>query len=150
MDQNSDLIELLVAFNIAGVEYVLVGAYAFAFHARPRYTKDADIFVRPSSENASKIWKALHSFGAPLDGVQESDFAQLDTFFLMGRPPNQIDIITEIDGVSFDDAWQTRIPSTFGGVPVHYISRELLIANKKAAARPQDLVDVAYLEGQTT
>ena len=146
MDQNTDLIELLAAFNTAGVEYVLVGAYAFAFHGRPRYTKDADIFVRPTPLNAAKVWKALQSFGAPLDGVLESDFAQPDTFFLMGRAPNQIDIITEIDGVTFEEAWLSRVASTYAGVPVHYIGREQLIANKRAAGRPQDLADVAYLE----
>lgn len=64
----------------------------------------------------------------------------------MGRPPNQIDIITSIDGVTFEQAWNTRVPSTYGGIPVWYIGRTELIANKKAAARPQDLADLAYLE----
>jgi hypothetical protein len=146
MHQNSDLTELLAALNAAGVDYMLVGAYAFAFHARPRYTKDADIFVRATPGNASRIWAALEAFGAPLDGVRESDFAQPGTFYVMGRAPNQIDIITEIDGVAFEDAWEARVASTYFGIPVHYISKGQLIANKKAAGRPQDLVDVAYLE----
>jgi hypothetical protein len=147
MHRNSDLIELLGALNAEGAKYLITGAYAFAFHARPRYTKDADIFVGFDPENADRVWRALSWFGAPLEGLTRSDFSSPGTFFIMGRPPNQIDIITSIDGVAFDEAWASRAESTYCGVPVWYIGREALIANKKAAARPQDLADVAYLEG---
>ena len=146
MQENIDLIDLLGALNAAGAEYLLVGAYAFAFHARPRATKDADIFVGSAPENARRVWAALVSFGAPLDELRESDLASPGTFFIMGRPPNQIDIITQIDGVTFEDAWESRIASSYGGVPTFFLCREHLIANKKAAGRPQDLADVAYLE----
>jgi hypothetical protein len=146
MQQNIDLIELLAALNAAGAKFLIVGAYAFAFHARPRATKDADIFIGADSENAARVWRALLAFGAPIEALNESDLASPGTFFIMGRPPNQVDIITAIDGVSFEDAWSTRVESTYGGVPAWYIGRDALIANKKAAARPQDLADVAYLE----
>lgn len=146
MQQNIDLIELLAALNDAGAKFLIVGAYAFAFHARPRATKDADIFVGADPENAARVWKALAAFGAPIEELEERDLALPGTFFIMGRPPNQIDVITAIDGVSFEDAWLTRVESTYGGVPVSYIGRDALIANKKAAGRPQDLADVAYLE----
>ena len=146
MQPNTDLIDLLVAFNAAEAEYLLVGAYAFAFHARPRATKDVDIFVGSDRENAKKIWQALAEFGAPLADLSVEDLSTPGTFYIMGRPPNQIDVITAIDGVTFERAWKTRVPSTYFGVPVCYIGKAELIANKKAAARPQDLADVAYLE----
>ncbi|HEX3456981.1 MAG TPA: hypothetical protein VHR97_03420 [Candidatus Baltobacteraceae bacterium] len=140
------MIELLRALNAEGAEYLIVGAYAFAFHGRPRATGDVDLFVGSDSENAGKVWRALLTFGAPLEDLRRSDLASPGTFFVMGRPPNQIDLITAIDGVTFEQAWATRIESTYGDVPVSYIGRAELIANKKAAARPQDLADVSYLE----
>ena len=146
MQQNSDLIELLAALNASGAKFLFVGAYAFAYHGRPRATKDSDIFIGSDPQNARKVWKALVSFGAPLAELRESDLAAPGTFFIMGRPPNQIDIITSIDGVPFEQAWENRVESMYGGVKVSYISKDDLIANKKAAARPQDLADVAYLE----
>jgi hypothetical protein len=148
MDRNIDLIDLLVALNAAEAEFLIIGAYAFAFHGRARATKDSDVFIGSDPENARKVWNALVAFGAPLDELRESDLASPGTFFIMGRPPNQIDIITSIDGVSFTQAWEGRVESTYGGVPVAYIGRAELIANKKAAGRPQDLADVAYLEGE--
>lgn len=146
MQQNSDLIELLRALNAEGARYLIVGAYAFAFHGRARATTDVDLFVGSSPENAQNVWRALFAFGAPLDQLHVTDLQVPDVFYIMGRPPNQIDVITSIDGVTFERAWETRVPSTYGGVPVHYIAKAELIANKKAAGRPQDIADVAYLE----
>jgi hypothetical protein len=148
MEQNTDLIELLNALNAEGAEFIIIGAYAFAFHGRPRATKDVDIFVGSDSANAEKVWNALVVFGAPLADLKLADLASPGTFYVMGRPPNQVDVITSIDGVTFAQAWATRVPSTYGGVPVNYISRSELLINKKAVARPQDLADVAYLESE--
>jgi hypothetical protein len=148
MNPNSDLTELLHALNAEGARYLIVGAYAFAIHARPRATKDADIFIEATPENARRVWEALRRFGAPLEELRIEDLQQPDTFFIMGRPPNQIDIITSIDGVEFAAAWENRLPSAYAGEPVSYIGREDLIANKVAAGRPQDLADVAYLRGE--
>jgi hypothetical protein len=89
-------------------------------------------FIGADAANAARVWQALLAFGAPVKALEERDLASPGTFFVMGRPPNQIDSITAIYGISFEDAWSTRVA---------------LIANKKAAARPQDLADVAYLEG---
>ncbi|HEY5340298.1 MAG TPA: hypothetical protein VIK27_04660 [Candidatus Aquilonibacter sp.] len=86
------------------------------------------------------------AFGAPLADLRVDDLASSGTFFITGRAPNQIDIITSIDGVSFEDAWETRVETTYGGRPIAYINRSNLIRNKTAAARPQDLADIAYLE----
>ncbi len=146
MHQNVDLIDLLNALNAEGAEYLIIGAYAFAFHGRPRATCDVDIFVRLDSKNAEKVWRALLAFGAPLTELRPDDLKTPGTFYIMGRPPNQIDIITSIDGVTFEQAWAARVVSTYGGVPVCYIGKAELIENKKAAGRPQDLADVAYLE----
>lgn len=149
MHRNPDLIDLLAALNAAGAEYLIVGAYAFALHGRPRATKDVDIFVGSDPLNAEKVWQALDSFGAPLADLHAEDLSTPGTFFIMGRPPNQIDVITEIDGVPFERAWSNRVTATYGEQQAHFIGKEDFIANKKAAGRPQDLADVAYLEGKS-
>ncbi len=145
MDLNSDLIDLLRALNAERAKYLIVGGYAFAVHGKLRATKDADIFIGTDSENAQKVWKALRAFGAPLEELRVKDLTVPQTFFIMGRAPNQIDIITTIDGVTFDRAWENRLATTYGGVPVNYIGKADLIANKESAGRPQDRVDVEYL-----
>lgn len=129
MDLNSDLTDLLHALNDEGAEYLIVGGYAFAVHAKIRATKDVDLFIGVDPDNAKRVWRALNAFGAPLERLSCEDLAQPETFFIMGRPPNQIDIITTIDGVPFDRAWRNRFEATYGGVPVHYISKADLIAN---------------------
>jgi len=133
MQQNIDLIDLLHALNAEGAKYLMVGAYAFAFHGRARATSDVDLFVGADADNAKRVWRALMAFGAPLTGLNISDFASPGTFFIMGRPPNQIDVITAIDGVTFEHAWSRRVDSSYGGVPISYIGRDDLIANKKAS-----------------
>lgn len=148
MELNSDLIDLLRALNDAGANYLIVGGYAFAVHGKVRATKDVDIFVGMDPDNGARVWKALAAFGAPLNELRMEDLSQPDTFFIMGRPPNQIDIITTIDGISFQEAWPNRVVMTYGGVPVNYIARDDLITNKEAADRPQDRVDVAFLRQQ--
>lgn len=146
MQHNTDLIDLLVALNAADAKYLLVGAYALAFHGHPRATKDADIFVGTDAGNAVKIWNALVAFGAPLSELSIRDLSAADTFFVMGRPPYQIDIITTIDGVAFEEAWAARVPASFGSVRVNVIGRDQLIVNKRESGRPQDIADVAALE----
>lgn len=150
MEPNLDLIDLLAALNAEDAEYVIVGGYAFAVHGKIRATKDVDIFIGTDADNAAKVWRALEAFGAPLEQLRLEDLTRPQTFFIMGRPPSQIDIITTIDGVSFERAWGNRVSSTYGGVPVHYISKADLIANKEAAGRPQDKIDVEYLRGSNS
>ncbi len=145
MERNADLIDLLRALNAAGAEYLLVGGYALAFHGRVRATKDVDIFIGTDPANAHRVWEALRVFGAPLDGLVEQDLTRPGTFFIMGRAPNQIDIITTIDAVPFEQAWRNRVVSSYGDEPANYIGRADLIRNKSAAGRPQDLADVASL-----
>lgn len=114
MDRNADLIDLLHALNAEGARYLIVGGYAFALHGKSRATKDVDIFIGTDAGNASRVWRALQSFGAPLESLREEDLARPDTFFIMGREPNQIDIITTIDGITFEEAWDNRVSSNYG------------------------------------
>jgi hypothetical protein len=148
MEPNSDLIALLRELNGAGAKYLIVGGYAFAFHGKIRATKDFDVFVGTDPDNATRVWQALREFGAPLEQLSPQDLAEPETFFIMGRAPNQIDVITTIDGVSFAEAWSRRIETEYGGIRAYLISRDDLIKNKTAADRPQDRVDVAYLRGE--
>ena len=145
MNLNSDLIDLLRALNDQGAEYLIVGGYALAVHGRIRATKDVDVYVGTDPANADKVWRALTAFGAPLEELRPDDLCRPDTFYIMGRPPNQIDIITTIDGVDFGRAWANRYEAEYGSLRVNYIGRTDLLANKEAADRPQDRLDAAYL-----
>lgn len=143
---NPDFKELLLAFNAHNVEYLIVGAHALAAHGHVRATKDLDLWVRPEKSNAQNILQALSDFGAPLSDLTADDLSRKETIFQIGLPPLRIDIITNIDGVEFAQAWPDRFQTLFGGVPAFVISRHHLIANKKSAARLQDLADVQQLE----
>jgi hypothetical protein len=139
------LLDILRVFSLYKVEYLIIGGYAVAFHAEPRFTKDLDILVRASQENARRVFQALRAFGAPLSGLNEKDFEQEGYFYQMGTPPLRVDILMSIDGVEFSDAWARRVESTIGDLEAFFISKEDLIAAKMAAGRPQDLVDVQIL-----
>ena len=143
---NSDLIDLLSVFNAENIKYLVVGGHAFGHYVEPRYTKDFDVWIAREPQNAKNIFKALASFGAPLETMQEQDFLDPDLIFQMGRPPNRVDIITAIDGITFEEAWENKLKATLHGVDVFMIGIFDLIKNKKASARPQDLLDVARLE----
>ena len=143
---NPDFKELLLAFNAHNVEYLIVGAHALAAHGHVRATKDLDLWVRPEKSNAQKVLQALSDFGAPLSDLTVDDLSRKETIFQIGLPPLRIDVITNIDGVEFEDAWPDRLETGFGGVAAFVISRHHLIRNKKASARLQDLADVQQLE----
>ena len=145
---NRDFSELLLAFNAHHVEYLLVGAHALAVYGHVRATKDVDVWVRPDSENAQRVLRALSEFGAPLGDLNQDDLSKAGTIFQIGVPPIRIDVITAIDGVEFAEAWPDRLETSFGGVPVFVISRHHLITNKKTSARLQDLADVEQLEAK--
>ena len=148
MEINSDFADLLRAFNAAGVEYVVIGAYAVALHARPRATGDLDVFVRATPENARRVYRALAEFGAPLESLTVEELAAGNLVFQIGVAPLRIDVTTTIEGVTFDQAWSGRIAGKLDGIDVNVIGRDDLIANKRAAARPKDLADLeTLLEG---
>ncbi len=136
-----DFKEILSIFNAHEVKYLVAGAFAVMKYSEPRYTKDLDIWVEASEENAARVYAALVEFGAPLIGLTQADFAS-DGFFQMGLPPVRIDIMMSVDGVEFVDAWPNRQEGDFDGVPANFLSSDDLIANKLVSARPQDLIDI--------
>jgi Nucleotidyl transferase of unknown function (DUF2204) len=144
MDQ--DLKELLSALNAQNVKYLVVGGYAVGVHAEPRATKDLDIFIKADQENGEAVFRALAAYGAPLAGYSVADFSDGGSWFQMGQPPLRIDILQQIDGVDFDEAWERRVETKIDGeLPVHVISMDDLIRNKLACGRPRDLLDVEEL-----
>lgn len=145
---SQDTLDLLAELTEADVRYLIVGGHALAVHGVSRATLDLDIFVRPDSLNAEKIIHALVAFGAPLraHGVSKHDFEREGTIYQLGLPPNRIDILTAIDGVNFDQAWEGHVEVTVDRVQMHVIGLESIIKNKISAGRPKDLVDVAALE----
>jgi hypothetical protein len=143
---NEDYKELLSTLNGENAEYIIVGAFAVAAYGHARYTKDFDVWVRPSAENAERVYRALAKFGAPMDRIKAKEFTEPDTVFQIGVEPVRIDIITDISGVDFDAAWETKVAFHYGGVPTWVISREKLLVNKRASGRPHDLSDAQALE----
>jgi Nucleotidyl transferase of unknown function (DUF2204) len=143
---SSDLREFIHLLNTNSVKYVIVGAWALAFHGRPRYTGDLDIFVVRDDENADKLMAVIEAFGFGHAGIKREDFLQVDHVIQLGREPNRIDILTGISGVSFDEAWSNREPGKIADTAVFVISRDLLIKNKRAANRDKDQGDIKLLE----
>ncbi len=143
---NPDFQDMLSALSEAGVDFIVVGAFALAAHGNPRATGDIDLLVRPSRENASRLMEALKFFGAPTTGIEFEDFCTAETVFQIGLPPRRIDLLTSLEGIAdFDEAWMSRITVQIGGSTVPVIGRETLIKNKTALGRPQDVADVAWL-----
>ena len=146
MPLSNDSKEFIALLNSHGVEYLIVGAHSFAFHARPRFTGDLDILIRRTPENAAKIVAVLNKFGFGNLGASVSDFTTPEQLIQLGRAPNRIDLLTSISGVDTDDAFATKVPANLDELPVFFLSKPLLIANKRAVGRPQDLVDLIELE----
>ena len=143
---STDLREFIHLLNTNRVRYVIVGAWALAFHGRPRYTGDLDIFVARDEENADKLMAVIEAFGFKDAGIRRADFLQVDHVIQLGREPNRIDILTGISGVSFDEAWANRESGKAADIAVFVISRDLLIKNKRAANRDKDQGDIKLLE----
>jgi hypothetical protein len=140
-----DMKDLLSIFNKNGVEYLVIGGYAYGVYLEPRATKDLDLFIRSEIKNAKAVFQALAQFGAPMAGMSPNDFMD-GTIFQLGQPPERVDILQKIDGVGFDEAWQRRIQGFIDEeLPANVISREDLIRNKIASGREQDLLDVKKL-----
>ena len=137
---------MLSALSGAGAEYLVVGAHALAVHGYPRATGDLDIWVRPTKENATRVWQAIEKYGAPRRNMTVGDFHTSNTVFQIGVAPGRIDLMTSIDGIEFDVAWQNRRPHVVDDHPFFVIGRNDLLQNKRASGRPKDLADVAWLE----
>ena len=143
---NQDFVDLLRVFAAHDVRCLVVGAYALGVHGRPRATGDLDVWVEATADNAANVMRALADFGAPLAEVSAADFARPGVVFQMGLPPARIDVLTEITGVSFAEAWAGRVRAPFGPVEVDVIGREAFIRNKRATGRAKDLGDVESLD----
>lgn len=140
MEVQQDFRDLLALFNKHEVDYIIVGAYALAFHGAPRYTGDLDILVKPETANARSIVQALNEFGFGSVGLTEGDFEQGGRVVQLGYPPVRVDIITSITGVSWEQARSGRMQGQFGDLPVPYIGREDLVAKKPSGrTEPNDL-----------
>jgi hypothetical protein len=143
---NPDFRDMLSTFSAEHVEYLLVGAYALAAHGLPRATGDLDLWIRPTPDNARRVWHALARFGAQLDQLNEQNLQCEGMVFQIGVTPCRIDLLTAIEGVTFDEAWPNRMEVEIEGLTVPVIGRGDLIRNKKLTARPQDVADVTRLE----
>jgi hypothetical protein len=141
-----DFRELLEEFAREGVEHVVIGGYAFAFHVEPRATKDLDVLVEGSEENLELAARALARYGAPTNVVEAMRRMAESEVVYLGRPPLRIDLLRTIDGVKTADVLRNAVPATWEGTSIRVIALPDLIANKRAAGRPQDLADVAKLE----
>ncbi len=145
MEIQKDFRDLLALFNAHGVDFIIVGAHALAYHGAPRYTGDMDVFVRPESENARRILSALEEFGFSSAGLEIEDFVTPDRVVQLGVAPVRVDIVTSITGVSWEEAALGRAPGTYGDVEVGYLGRREFIVNKRAIGRKKDLADIEAL-----
>ncbi|MGI8669873.1 MAG: nucleotidyltransferase [Aridibacter sp.] len=143
---NSDFKELLKIFADKKVKYLIIGGYAVAKHAEPRYTKDLDIWISNSRKNAELVFQSLQEFDAPLQDISVEDFTIPTLVFQIGIEPSRIDILMGLKDLDFDESWQRRATATIGDIEIHFISIDDLIFNKQLAGRPQDLRDVEILK----
>lgn len=146
MATNPDFRDLLSALCAEGADFIVVGAHAVMFHTAPRFTKDLDIWVRPSAENAVRVRRALVAFGAPVDNLSVDDLSVKGTIFQIGVPPNRIDVLTSIDALEFEAAYARSVASRYGDVAIRLLDIDDLITNKRAVGRKQDEIDVENLE----
>ena len=142
---HQDFLDLLRAFIDRSVRFMIVGAYALGVHGRPRATGDLDVWVDPTPDNAESIIRALEQFGAPIGQITAADFSRPGIVFQMGLPPLRIDVLTELSGLTFSEAWSSRTQAAFGPLTVDVIGREAFVKNKRATGRARDLGDIEAL-----
>jgi len=147
MEIQQDFNDLLTLFNEKKVEYIIVGAYALAFHGAPRYTGDIDLLINRTPDNASNILACLEEFGFGNLGLTKDDFTQSENVIQLGMPPVRIDILTSISGVSWGEVEAEKVEGTFGELDVYYIGKSSYVENKKATGRLKDLADIEAIEG---
>lgn len=141
---HEDFKEFLKSLNSSGVKYLLIGGYAVGFHGYPRTTADLDVWIATGPENAARVSQALHAFGFA-SGVSPQLFIQPDKVFRMGIPPVRIELLTSVSGLSFEEAYASRVSAEIDGIPVTLISLDDLKKNKKASGRHKDLSDLDHL-----
>ena len=145
MRLSKDLREFIESLNSQEVEFLIVGSYALAYHGLPRYTGDIDILIRPAVENANRVESVIQSFGFASLGLKAADFCEPDQVVQLGQPPNRIDLLTALTGVTFDEAWQGREAGDLDGIPVQFIGRRAFVKNKRSTGRLKDRADLEAL-----
>lgn len=145
MEVSKDFEEFFTLLNKHSVRYLVVGGYAFAIHARPRYTNDIDIWVEAEQMNASRVLDALRDFGFGDVGIGMEDLMSPEKVIQLGYPPLRIDLLTSVSGLKFAGAWERRVRANYGKQQAYFISKEDLIANKRATGRKKDLNDLDEL-----
>lgn len=145
MDLAPDFNEFCALLTGHAVEFVIVGAHALAFHGAPRFTGDLDILVRPTEENGRRVLQAIADFGFPTSALTAADIAGGQKVIEMGVAPVQIHVMSQIDGVTWDDVWTSRQLGPLGSQTLFFIGRDAFLRNKRAAGRPKDLADVEAL-----
>ena len=146
MNLPPDLLEMLAAFADTEVRYLVIGGHAVSLHARPRTTKDIDVWLDPERANVARACAALRSFGIPAPLVAELEAASPDEIVWLGRPRARVDFLQRVPALEFESSWAARVTVSLSGVPVTVVSLEDLIRNKRAVGRPQDKRDVRALE----
>lgn len=143
-----DFRDILIELADAGADFLVLGGHAVAFHGHPRATKDLDVLVRADVANATRVYRALARFGAPLASfdVAEADFAAYEGVLQIGLPPRRVDILNRAAGITFDEAIAAGDFFEVDGRRIPVIGFAALVQNKRAAGREQDLADVAALE----
>jgi hypothetical protein len=145
MDLEKDLREFVELLNALNVRYMVVGAFAVAYHGYPRFTADIDLFIERSPENAERLVQVIEKLGFGDVGLSVDDFLQEDQIIQLGISPNRIDLLTILSGVTFQEAWATREHGDINGLKVPFISKEMLKRNKAATGRMRDLADLEQL-----
>ena len=145
MKTEKDYEEFLTLLNQHDVRYCIIGSYALAFHAKPRYTKDLDILIEASNDNAEKLIKVLEAFGFGSLDLSASDFTDENNIIQLGYEPVRIDILTSLKGLVFSDIWASRVQGSYGNQTVNYIDRRHLIKSKQLSNRTQDKADLELL-----
>lgn len=145
MANNQDFEDMLRCLNDAKTRYLIVGAYAVAFYTEPRYTKDIDIWIEPTPNNAKRVYEALRKFGAPIKDLTIEDLSNPKLVYQIGVAPVRIDIIMCLQGITFADAWKNKKVTRFGKQRTYIMGISELMKAKKVSKRPQDIIDFEKL-----
>lgn len=148
METKKDFIEFIALLNSEKVRYLILGGYAVSYHVRPRATGDIDFFYSPDDANCAALERALVEFAGSSNITAES-LRQHGSITMIGLPPTRIDLLNSVSGLEFDMAWERRVAGTFGPEPAWYVSKLDLLANKTAAGRSKDVLDIEWLESET-
>lgn len=148
-DANQDFREFVEFLNSREAEFLVIGAHAMAIYGYSRFTGDLDIWIRSTPGNLERVRLAIADFGLKVEAEGSGSWLGANEVFQMGVAPYRIDVLRSISGVSFDEAWESRVTQSFGGQEVGFLSKSLLIENKRASGRAKDLADVEELEARS-